>query len=199
VIAMIENQSSSRVVVLPERQLVVDGIPFRLELAPRAFQEAWYCTDASVVEAGVEYRCRFPRFPGYYRDGCRWARFDSDSLEEVYSSAIIRQGRSSAVQFTSGYSSRAIRIDKIDSRLFKMIFLWERDLNSRPRCFYHLGAFHEWIEQRLDAGEVISHDKPFFFQDWQQHGPHNERFQRERQRRERRLKAGDRYAFITPV
>ena len=192
------QMSPNRLIVLPQRQMIFDEIPFRLELDLSPQQE-WWCRDGSYYHGGVAYRCYLPQYRfGYQRKGVTWSPL-SDVVVERESSALVRRGRVSAVQFTSGYSTYAIRVNDIDARIMKMIFLWERDFNYRPRCFYQLGAFLEWLEQRVDAGERLSHKKPFFFEEWREYGPHNEEFQRERERRESLLKAGETGMLVKPV
>lgn len=182
------------IVTMPPLDKVVDGIPFRLKRGSEEDVVTECCGEYNLLAHGLVYRCHFPLYKyGYERDGIKWIPGRENRIQERLSTAVLQwSGGRVAVQFQSSHSAYVIAAESLSDRLFRLIFLWERDVATRPRGrYYHLGAFLEWLGQRVDAGEKLTHDKPFLFEDWQEHGPYDERFQKVRIRREQLKAAGD--------
>lgn len=172
---------------VPKGPITVDGIPFRIELE---FFNSLDGNDHSV------YVCHFPHYESYYLNGMSWVPWSSDQLvERKCSSALIvhdidsvntpHQRRFSELKviFDSGHSSHKFYVERIDERILKLIFLWERDFQQRSSRFRFLGKFLSSLLGRVNSGEVLSYIRPFTFLEWMEHGPRNAAFEQERRRR----------------
>jgi hypothetical protein len=194
--------SMENLVELLPQSTVIDGIPFRLERGNKSdLATGWWAED-NLLEHGLIYRCHVPLYKyGYRRDGLKWVPGRENVIEEQLSTAVIQWNGRAAIQFQSNHSAHVVTAESFSDRLLRLIFLWERDFDTRPRSggYYYLGAFLKWLEERVDAGEKLSHEKPFLFEDWRQYGPHDEAFQQVRNRRERLLSAGDTSVLVEPV